>query len=114
MTRTTSIAAAAARDRVRLGLVLPVESVDASPTGTTSRSRVPSGGIPIHGRDDAGTHAAVRMLTMRAWRVERPGPVGTGPLSLRDEPDPEPGAGELLVRVLACGVCRTDLHVAEG
>ena len=51
---------------------------------------------------------------MRAWRVERPGPVATGPLRLRDEPEPTPRAGELLVRVLACGVCRTDLHVAEG
>ena len=27
---------------------------------------------------------------------------------------PTPGPGELLVRVSACGVCRTDLHVAEG
>jgi propanol-preferring alcohol dehydrogenase len=31
-----------------------------------------------------------------------------------DEPVPEPGPGELLVKVLACGVCRTDLHVTEG
>jgi propanol-preferring alcohol dehydrogenase len=31
-----------------------------------------------------------------------------------DDPVPEPGAGELLVKVLACGVCRTDLHVTEG
>jgi propanol-preferring alcohol dehydrogenase len=54
------------------------------------------------------------MWVMRAWRVERPGPVATGPLRLRDEPEPTPRAGELLVRVLACGVCRTDLHVAEG
>lgn len=30
------------------------------------------------------------------------------------EPAPRPAPGELLVRVLACGVCRTDLHVAEG
>lgn len=30
------------------------------------------------------------------------------------EPTPEPAGGELLVRVRACGVCRTDLHVAEG
>ena len=51
---------------------------------------------------------------MRAWRVERPGPVGAGPLRLSDAPVPEPGPDELLVRVLACGVCRTDLHVAEG
>jgi propanol-preferring alcohol dehydrogenase len=43
---------------------------------------------------------------MRAWR--------TGPLRLVDDPVPEPGAGELLVKVLACGVCRTDLHVTEG
>jgi len=60
---------------------------------------------------------------MRAWHVDRPGPVaveadgtpGAGrPLALRDTPVPEPGPGELLLRVLACGVCRTDLHVTEG
>ncbi len=52
---------------------------------------------------------------MRAWHVEEPGPVGTGhPLVLRDTPVPSPGPGELLLRVLACGVCRTDLHVTEG
>ncbi len=36
------------------------------------------------------------------------------PLALVHRPAPQAGAGELLVRVLACGVCRTDLHVAEG
>jgi propanol-preferring alcohol dehydrogenase len=51
---------------------------------------------------------------MRAWRVERPGPVADGPARLREIPTPEPAPGELLVRVRACGVCRTDLHVAEG
>lgn len=52
---------------------------------------------------------------MRAWRVQRPGPIRTGPLFLdRAAPLPEPGAGELLVAVRACGVCRTDLHIAEG
>lgn len=51
---------------------------------------------------------------MRAFRVARPGPAAEGPLDPVDEPVPEPGAGELLVAVLACGVCRTDLHVAEG
>ncbi|WP_106181177.1 zinc-binding alcohol dehydrogenase family protein [Prauserella shujinwangii] len=51
---------------------------------------------------------------MRAWRVTRPGPIATGPLEPRAEPVPEPGPGELLLRVLVCGVCRTDLHVAEG
>jgi alcohol dehydrogenase, propanol-preferring len=52
--------------------------------------------------------------TARVWRVVRPGPIGTGPLERRLDEVPGPGRGELLVRVLACGVCRTDLHVAEG
>jgi propanol-preferring alcohol dehydrogenase len=51
---------------------------------------------------------------MRCWQVERPGPIDTKPLGFTRLPDPEPDDGELLVRVLACGVCRTDLHVAEG
>jgi propanol-preferring alcohol dehydrogenase len=46
---------------------------------------------------------------MRAWSVVAP-----GRLELVERPDPEPAAGELLVRVLACGVCRTDLHVLDG
>jgi propanol-preferring alcohol dehydrogenase len=52
---------------------------------------------------------------MYSWHVDRPGPVDTGtPLVSRDTPVPAPGPGELLLRVLACGVCRTDLHVTEG
>ena len=51
---------------------------------------------------------------MRAWVVHQPGPVAPGPLRLIDRPRPEPGPGELLIRVLCCGVCRTDLHLAEG
>jgi propanol-preferring alcohol dehydrogenase len=38
----------------------------------------------------------------------------TGPLRLVERAVPEPGPGQLLLRVLACGVCRTDLHLAEG
>ncbi|MFJ6705539.1 MULTISPECIES: zinc-binding alcohol dehydrogenase family protein [unclassified Streptomyces] len=51
---------------------------------------------------------------MRAWTVTRPGPVEEDPLRLTERPVPVAGAGELLVRVAACGVCRTDLHVTEG
>lgn len=40
--------------------------------------------------------------------------MATRPLSLVDVPRTEPGPDEIRVRVLACGVCRTDLHVAEG
>ncbi|MFI9615150.1 zinc-binding alcohol dehydrogenase family protein [Streptomyces sp. NPDC052023] len=51
---------------------------------------------------------------MRAWSVVEPGPVERGGLRPVDRPVPLPGDDELLVRVRACGVCRTDLHVAEG
>jgi propanol-preferring alcohol dehydrogenase len=51
---------------------------------------------------------------VRAWVVDRPGPVAEGPLRAVTLPDPEPGPGEVRVRVAACGVCRTDLHLAEG
>ncbi|HEX6185089.1 MAG TPA: zinc-dependent alcohol dehydrogenase family protein, partial [Pyrinomonadaceae bacterium] len=52
---------------------------------------------------------------MRACRLHNPAPVETRPLRFaEDTPAPEPGDKELLVRVSACGVCRTDLHVVEG
>ena len=47
---------------------------------------------------------------MRAMVLERPGE----PLKLVERPIPRPGPGQLLVRVRACGVCRTDLHVVDG
>lgn len=47
---------------------------------------------------------------MWAMRLEQIG----APLVLREAPDPSPGAGEIRVRVTACGVCRTDLHVLDG
>ena len=51
---------------------------------------------------------------MRAWAVDRPGPMGSRPLRMVERPEPVPRPGEVLVRVEACGVCRTDLHLAEG
>src|SRR5207245_11070174 len=36
------------------------------------------------------------------------------PLRQAELPDPEPGPGQLLLEVRACGVCRTDLHVVDG
>jgi propanol-preferring alcohol dehydrogenase len=51
---------------------------------------------------------------VKAWEVARPGPIDSEPLRLVERDPPEPGAGEVRVRVLTCGVCRTDLHVAEG
>jgi propanol-preferring alcohol dehydrogenase len=51
---------------------------------------------------------------VRAWQVVRTAPVGERPLRLVERPVPQPGPGQVLVSVRACGVCRTDLHVAEG
>jgi propanol-preferring alcohol dehydrogenase len=52
---------------------------------------------------------------MRACLLHEPAAVDRQPLEIVvDHDDPEPGAGEVLVRVRACGVCRTDLHVVEG
>ncbi|OLF10503.1 alcohol dehydrogenase [Actinophytocola xinjiangensis] len=47
-------------------------------------------------------------MTTRVWRT-----AGPGRMTLLDEPLAGPEPGELLVRVLACGVCRTDLHVVD-
>lgn len=47
---------------------------------------------------------------MRAMVLDEPG----RPLRAAEMPDPVPGPGQLLVRVRACGVCRTDLHVVDG
>jgi alcohol dehydrogenase, propanol-preferring len=47
---------------------------------------------------------------MRAMVLEKAGT----PLRLQELPDPAPGPGQVLVKVAACGVCRTDLHVVDG
>jgi propanol-preferring alcohol dehydrogenase len=51
---------------------------------------------------------------MRAWAVTTQGPIDTRPLRLVERPRPDPGPGEVLIKVAVCGVCRTDLHLAEG
>jgi propanol-preferring alcohol dehydrogenase len=51
---------------------------------------------------------------MQALSLDRPASVATGPLRLVDLPDPLPAEDEILLRVGACGVCRTDLQLVEG
>ena len=51
---------------------------------------------------------------MRALVLDRPGAVGTSPLRLGRLEDPRPAPDELLLRVTACAVCRTDLQIATG
>ncbi|MET7522413.1 zinc-binding alcohol dehydrogenase family protein [Streptomyces sp. 900116325] len=51
---------------------------------------------------------------LSGWAVGTPGPMRTGPLVRTHRPVAAPGPDELLLEVEACGVCRTDLHLAEG
>lgn len=53
---------------------------------------------------------------MKAWSVTTPGPIDgeNAPLAFGTKPVPTPKRGEVLVKVLTCGVCHTDLHVTEG
>jgi propanol-preferring alcohol dehydrogenase len=51
---------------------------------------------------------------MKSILLAHPAAIDESPLQLRDLPVPEPAAGEIRVRVAACGICRTDLHVVEG
>ena len=51
---------------------------------------------------------------MQAAVLSAPAPISQSPLKIEDVPAPEPKAGHVLLKVLACGVCRTDLHIVEG
>ena len=51
---------------------------------------------------------------MRAAVLRSPGPIDTNPLRIEELPIPVPGEDEALLKVLACGVCHTDLHIVEG
>jgi propanol-preferring alcohol dehydrogenase len=59
----------------------------------------------------SGAGVVALPATMRAWRTDGD---GHRRLHLDDVPVPVPAPEEVLVRVRACGVCRTDLHVADG
>lgn len=50
------------------------------------------------------------MTVMRAMVLDRP----KTPLAMRERQVPRPAAGEILIEIAACGVCRTDLHVVDG
>ncbi len=51
---------------------------------------------------------------MRAVRLSKPAPIEQHPLQLETVPEPEPAQGQLMLAVRVCGVCHTDLHIAEG
>ena len=51
---------------------------------------------------------------MNACMLSKPAPVETRPLAITDVPKPTAADGEVLIKINACGICRTDLHVVEG
>lgn len=51
---------------------------------------------------------------MRAMTLFENSDIDAQPLQMVDAPDPQPGAGEIRLKVRCCGICRTDLHVIEG
>jgi propanol-preferring alcohol dehydrogenase len=51
---------------------------------------------------------------MRAWILERQAKIEDRPLRLEEIPTPEPSDHEIRIKIHACGICRTDIHVAEG
>src|SRR5690606_31178688 len=69
------------------------------------RTKLEAGAFP-----PAASRATFSPMTMRSMRLERP----RTPLQPAETPVPEPGPGQVLIRVAACGVCRTDLHVVDG
>ena len=53
-------------------------------------------------------------VVMKAWLLKTPGFVDSRPINLAEVPVPAPRDDELVLKVAACGICRTDLHVVEG
>ena len=51
---------------------------------------------------------------MKAAVLSKPSAIAERPLQMEDAAQPEAGAGQVLLKVRACGVCRTDLHIVEG
>ncbi|MGM0467036.1 MAG: alcohol dehydrogenase catalytic domain-containing protein [Acidobacteriota bacterium] len=51
---------------------------------------------------------------MKAWILEKQSNIEDRPLKMVEVPDPLPGEKEVRVQIQACGLCRTDIHIAEG
>ena len=51
---------------------------------------------------------------MRAWILDKQAQIEDMPLRLEEIPTPDPSDNEIRIKVYACGICRTDIHIAEG
>jgi len=88
-------------------------SVKTGPNLTTTAPRMRAGPPAIE-RTFNSEDTVRRGTLMKAAVLDRQAPLDASPLSIREIRDPEPGPGEVRLRVRACGLCRTDLHVIEG
>ena len=61
-------------------------------------------------RINPGNEKPIFAKTMKAMVMEKPGE----PLAYKTIPKPRPSARQVLVKIIACGVCRTDLHIMDG
>src|SRR3954451_14942049 len=86
-------------------------SADRAPSPRRYGSPDPGAAEPAGG---PVTAAGADRARVNAWTVELPGPIDAGPLRLVERDLPQPGPAQVRVRVTCCGVCRTDLHLAEG
>ncbi len=68
------------------------------------------GHFPPHSRLRSNPPRVLMNVPMHAMRLRQP----RTPLTAEEVPDPHPGPSQVLIRVCACAVCRTDLHVADG
>jgi len=67
-----------------------------------------------HGRIPQQGLSGIESSLMKAAVLTSPAPISQWPLKIEDVPTPEAKPGHVLLRVHACGVCRTDLHIVEG
>jgi len=51
---------------------------------------------------------------MRAWLLDKRAKIEDMPLRFKEIPTPDPSDHEIRIKVHACGICRTDIHIAEG
>jgi propanol-preferring alcohol dehydrogenase len=63
---------------------------------------------------NAGAYRQLEVMHVKAMILREPKPVDENPLERVDLPLPEPASGQVRLRVQACGVCHTDLHLVEG
>ncbi len=88
----------------------PAGTVEPKRTGFLPRL----GHVLAHESDATRPAFGPRLGFVLSWVVEQCGPIDSGPLRRVERAQPAPGPGQVRVRVSCCGVCRTDLHLAEG